>query len=149
MRKEEILTSHLNYLHWIDSLYEFSEEEGNTPYRIGKWSPKEIIMHLAEWDRFTLEQRMPKMREGEKHEAFPNFESFNAKAAALAHEQTFKEILAYAKQQRKAIMEKLEQINEVEWDQVFFIGQHQVTIRSYFTDFIDHDKHHEMQISTK
>lgn len=149
MTKEEIRQEHLRYLRWIESLSQLGENKANTPYNTGKWSPNEIIMHLAEWDRFTLVRRIPNMREGEKLEAFPNFEDFNEKAAARAYEQTFQETLSYAKGQRQAIMEQLEAIPEVEWDKAFYIGEHKETIRNYFTSFIEHDNHHRMQISSK
>lgn len=146
MEKEEILQQHTEYIKWIESLSKLTKEESTTPYKEDKWSPNEIIMHLAEWDRFTLEERMPYMKEGEKLESFPNFEAFNAKAAARAHEQTFEETLAYAKNQRQSIIQKLQQIDEQEWDKIFFIGNHEVTIRGYFQDFIEHDLHHKQQI---
>ncbi|WP_391118858.1 DinB family protein [Psychrobacillus sp. L3] len=147
MKKEKILEHQWNYIEWIKTLQELSEEQATSPYAEGKWSPNEIVMHLAEWDRFTLEERLPQMKEGKKLERFPDFEGFNAKAEARAQELTFKETLRYAKQQRQAIIEKLQEIEEVEWDKVFFIGEHQLSIRKYFTDFIDHDNHHKMQIS--
>ncbi|TQR18187.1 DinB family protein [Psychrobacillus vulpis] len=149
MKKEEILEYQQNYVNWLDSLQDLPEEKALAPYKEGKWSPNEIVMHLGEWDRFTLEQRIPNMREGEKFESFPNFEAFNEKAAARAHEQTFKETLSYAKQQRQSIIEHLQAIDEIEWDKVFYIGEHEVSIRSYFTDFIDHDNHHKKQILHK
>ncbi|WP_225986123.1 hypothetical protein [Psychrobacillus glaciei] len=92
-------------------------------------------------------ERLPQMKEGRRHEEFPDFEGFNTKAAAQAQELTFKETLRYAKQQRHAIIEQLLEIEEVEWDKVFFIGEHQLSIRNYFTDFIDHDNYHIKQIS--
>ena len=49
-RKDEVLTSLKQYLDWIDSLFLLSAEETKTPYEKGKWSPNEIVMHLAEWD---------------------------------------------------------------------------------------------------
>ncbi|MEI4771502.1 DinB family protein [Psychrobacillus sp. FJAT-51614] len=147
MSKEEILKAHIEYVNWLDELTNLNEMKGNTPYKEGKWSPNEIVMHLAEWDRFTLEERIPFMKEGAILETFPNFEVFNAKAAARANEQTFAETLAYAKQQRQAIMEQLQQIDEVEWDKIFNIGEHEVTIRNYFVDFIEHDLHHKNQIA--
>ncbi|WP_144513529.1 DinB family protein [Bacillus sp. FJAT-22090] len=149
MTKEVIRQAHLGYLSWLDTLSKLSEDKANTPYKTGKWSPNEIVMHLAEWDRFTLDQRIPNMKEGEKLEAFPNFEDFNEKAAARANEQTFQETLSYAKQQRQSIMEQLEAIAEVEWDKVFHIGEHKETIRQYFTSFIEHDNHHRLQIFDK
>ncbi|WP_391206190.1 DinB family protein [Psychrobacillus sp. L4] len=147
MKKEEILEHQRNYIAWIETLQELSEELATSPYAEGKWSPNEIVMHLAEWDRFTLEERLPQMKEGEKLERFPDFEGFNAKAAGRAQGLAFKETLRYAKQQRQAIIEQLQEIDEVEWDKVFFIGEHQLSIRNYFTDFIEHDNHHKMQIS--
>ncbi|MER2006935.1 MAG: DinB family protein [Psychrobacillus sp.] len=147
MTKDEILHAHQNYLRWLTFLEKMSEDEGNTPYGEGKWTPNEIVMHLAEWDKFTLQERLPLMKEGEKHQAYPNFEDFNTKAAALAHEQTFKETLAHAKKQREAIMAELQKIDEVEWDKYFYIGDHSSTIRNYFTDFIEHDLHHQKQIT--
>lgn len=149
MNKEEILEHEHNYILWLDALQEFSEERAMLPYAEGKWSPNEIVMHLAEWDRFTIEERLPYMKEGEKLEAFPNFESFNAKVAARAHEQTFKETLAYAKKQRQFIIEQLRQTDEVDWGKEFSIGTHTLSIRKYFADFIDHDLHHQNQISNK
>ena len=148
MSKDEILISHKHYLEWIGTLSLLGEEKANTPYAEGKWSPNEIVMHLAEWDRFTLYERMPLLKEGKKFDPFPDFELYNAKAAAQAHKQIFEETLMYAKGQRKAIIEQLEQIDEVEWDKVFYIGNKKITTRSYFIGVIEHDNHHKIQISS-
>lgn len=145
--KEELLKSYNEYINWLDSLYILDEIRATAPYAKGKWSPNEIVMHLAEWDRFTVEQRLPNMKEGERCEGYPDFEAFNAKAAALAHEQTFKETLSYAKKQRQKIIEKLQQIDEIDWNKVFYIGNSECTVSSYFTDFLEHDAHHRKQIS--
>ena len=148
MTKEGLLQAYHEYIDWLDSLSTLDETKATKPYAEGKWSPNEIMMHLAEWDQFTVEQRLPNMREGERFESHPDFQTFNTKAAALAHEQTFKETLAYAKKQRQYIIEKLHQIDEIEWDKVFYIGNSECTIRGYFTDFLDHDEHHRKQISS-
>lgn len=145
--KEELLKSYNEYINWLDSLYIFDEIRATTPYAIGKWSPNEIVMHLAEWDRFTVEQRLPNMKEGERFEGYPDFEAFNAKAAALAHEQTFKETLSYARKQRQKIIEKLQQIDEIECNKAFYIGNSTCTVRSYFKGFLEHDAYHRNQIS--
>lgn len=146
--KDELLKAHREYINWLDSLSILDEEKAKVPFAKGKWSPNEIIMHLGEWDRFTLEKRLPNMKEGEELEGFPDFEAFNTKAAALANEQTFKETLAYARSQRQYIIEKLEQTDEIDWDKIFFIGNSECSIRSYFTDFVWHDEHHRKQISS-
>ena len=146
MRKQQIIESHENYQTWLDSLKEFSSEQAMSPYAPGKWSPNEIVMHLAEWDRFTTEERLPHMKEGAKLDEFPAFNEFNAKAAARAAEQTFEETVAYAKSERQRITQQLEKINDSEWDKGFHIGDHALSIISYFTDFSEHDEHHKRQI---
>ena len=144
--KAKTLDLHEKYQEWLDSLHELSTEQAMSPYAPGKWSPNEIVMHLAEWDRFTHEERLPNMKEGAKLEKFPAFEEFNANAAARAQKQTFEETISYAKQQRKQITQKLEAINEQEWTKEFFIGEHALSIQSYFADFAEHDEHHKRQI---
>lgn len=51
------------------------------------------------------------------------------------------------KKQRQKIIEKLQQIDEIDWNKVFYIGNSECTVRSYFTDFLEHDAHHRKQIS--
>ena len=144
--KAKILDSHAKYQEWLDSLHELTTEQAMSPYAPGKWSPNEIVMHLAQWDRFTQEERLPNMKEGAKLEKFPAFEEFNANAATRAQKQTFEETISYAKQQRKQITQKLEAIKEQEWTKEFFIGEHALSIQSYFADFAEHDEHHKRQI---
>ena len=144
--KQQILRTHKNYQAWLDSLKELTPEQAMSPYRPEKWSPNEIVMHLAEWDRFTSEDRLPIMKEGAKLERFPAFEEFNSKAAERAAEQTFEETIAYAKIERQRITQKLEEVDESEWNKEFQIGDHTLSIMSYFTDFWEHDEHHKRQI---
>ncbi len=144
--KQQILITHKNYQTWLDSLKELTPEQAMSPYQPGKWSPNEIVMHLAEWDRFTSEKRLPNMKEGAKLGGFPAFEEFNSKAAARAAEQTFEETIAHAKSERKRITNKLEEVDESEWNKEFQIGNYTLSIMSYFTAFWEHDEHHKRQI---
>ncbi|MCG7346235.1 DinB family protein [Sporosarcina sp. ACRSL] len=147
MRKHEILKDFGLYIDWIESLRTLTEQQVNTPYQEGKWSPKEIVMHMAEWDRFTLEQRLPNMKESEKLEDVP-WESFNEQAAKLANDYTFEEILELAKGYRRQLLERLEAIDEAEWTKSFYIGEHVLTLEEYFSDFVWHDTHHKEQIES-
>lgn len=148
MKKQEIIEAQKNYISWVESLLELSEEQARTPYQPEKWSPKEIVMHLAEWDRFSFEERLPYMKEGAKLERFPEFEKFNSEAAKRASVQTFEETIAYAKSERQRITQRLEEIDENEWNKKFHIGDHALSITNYFTDFSEHDEHHKQQIES-
>ena len=148
MTKQDIIKAMKTYNLWLDSLLELSEEQATTPYQPGKWSAKQIVMHLAEWDRFTFEERLPNMKQGAKLERFPEFEKFNADAAVFSNNYTFEETVVYAKSERLRILQKLEQLDELEWDKEFYIGEHVLSIKNYFADFTEHDEHHKRQIES-
>lgn len=148
MSKQQILETHKNYQAWLDSLNELTDQQAMSPYAPGKWSPNEIVMHLAEWDRYTYEERLLQMKEGARFDRFPDFPEFNARAAEKAANQTFDETVALAKKERQRITEKLETINEEEWDKKFQIGKRSLSIEDYFADFSEHDEHHKRQIES-
>lgn len=147
MNKQEILAHQQDYLFWLDSLKAMPEETAAEPYQEGKWSPKEILMHMAEWDKLTLEERLPNMKEGTVLEDVP-FEPFNELAAVKGRKLTFAEIIDYAKTERQKIIDQLQELHEDEWSKEFKIADHQTTILHYFADFVWHDNHHREQIET-
>jgi uncharacterized damage-inducible protein DinB len=143
----EIMSNLRKYLEWVDSLHTLTEQQANTPYQEGKWSPKEILMHMAEWDRFTLENRLQRLKESEKLEDV-EWGPFNDKAAKLSKEYSFGEVIALAKQHRQQMIEWLEGLDEAEWTKPFNIGEHVLTLKEYFSDFVLHDSHHKEQIES-
>lgn len=144
---EKIMNNLKKYLEWVDSLHSLTEQQAVAPYQEGKWSPKEILMHMAEWDRFTLEDRLQRMKESEKLEDV-EWGPFNEQAAKLAKEYSFDEVIALAKQHRRQIIEWLEGMDDEEWTQPFNIGEHVLTLKDYFSDFASHDSHHKEQIES-
>lgn len=148
MSKEQVLSLHEEYQSWLNSLVEILGEKAEQPYTEGKWSPKEIIIHLAEWDRFTLEERLPLMLKGAQIEGFPEFQQFNDDAALKARNYSFEEAIEYAKLQRQLITNKLRTLADETWCVEFTIGKHVRTISSYFLGFAEHDAHHRKQIET-
>lgn len=143
---KEIINELKKYLKWLDSLHSLSEEQA-TPYEEGKWSPKEILMHMAEWDRFTYEHRLQRMKQSEKLEDVA-WGPFNEQAATLAKKYLFNEVIALAKQHRQQIIEWLEEVETAEWKRPFNIGEHVLTLEKYFSDFAWHDSHHKEQIES-
>ncbi|QTD40262.1 DinB family protein [Sporosarcina sp. Te-1] len=148
---EHIISGLQQYVQWVESLRALPEKDASMPYADGKWSPKEILMHMAEWDRFTLEERLPYMKDsskvGEVLTDIP-FNAFNAEAARKAKELTFDEIRIYAVDMRSRLLSDLAQLEEEQWDAPIRIGEFTITTRQYFADFIEHDKHHKMQIDS-
>jgi len=147
MNKEEILTHQQTYQSWLETLKDMPEELAAAPYSEGKWSPKEILMHMAEWDRYTREERLPHMKEGAELKDIP-FEPFNERAAEEGRKRTFAEIIEYAKTERQKVHQHLLGIDETEWTKEFKIGNDPMTILHYFADFVWHDNHHKEQIES-
>lgn len=147
MEKEQVLSKLNDYIIWMESLKTIPEQIASLPYKEGKWSPNEIVMHMAEWDRFTREERLPDMKEGKELEDVP-WGPFNDAAASLARKQTFAETIEYAKKQRQRNIDALKKIDDSQWDESFKIGGHALSIREYFSDFIHHDLHHKEQIES-
>lgn len=147
MNKQDIFSHHRDYLPWLDSLNEIPDEVAATPYQDGKWSPKEILMHMAEWDRYTVEERLPQMKEGAELEDIP-FEPFNERAAEKGRNMAFTEIIQHATTERRKIHDHLQALDDKEWTGEFTIGGQPMTILQYFADFVWHDNHHMEQIES-
>ncbi|MCM3712185.1 DinB family protein [Sporosarcina luteola] len=143
----EIMNNLKKYLEWADSLSSLTEQQADAPYQEGRWSPKEILMHMAEWDRFTLEHRLRRLGESEILEDV-EWGPFNERAAILAKEYSFDEVIELATQYRQQIIDWLEGVDETEWTKPFNIGEHVLTLEEYFTDFAWHDSHHKKQIES-
>lgn len=143
----ELISNLKKYEEWVESLHSLTDQQANTPYQEGKWTPKEILMHMAEWDRFTLENRLQQLKESEQLEDV-EWGPFNEQAAKLAKKYSFDEVIGLAKQYRQQIIEWLEGIEEAEWTKPFSIGEHVLTLQDYFSDFVFHDSHHQEQIES-
>ena len=148
---EHVMKGLQQYIEWVEALHTLPEKKAAMPYADGKWSPKEILMHMAEWDRYTLEERLPYMKESSSVQEVLSdipFDEFNAEAARQAKDKTFEEIRAYAVDMRGRLLSELAQVKEERWDEPIHIGEFTITMRQYFTDFIEHDQHHKKQIDS-
>lgn len=147
MKKEEIIQSYQDINQWFQSLHEVEDQKWLAPIEKGKWSMAAVISHLLFWDRFSLEERFPIMNEGARLSPFPEFQSVNDKAREYAESGiTKKELLLELIYARMQLISVLDSYSEEELDTKFFIGDHELTIRDYFVDFIQHDYHHKNQI---
>lgn len=147
MNREQWIQHSVDYRFWLEKLKQMEDERFFTPIKEGKWSIAAIISHLEAWDLFTLNERLPFMKEGAKLERFPDFQSFNRKAEEKAHNgQSKEQIINGAIQARTNLTELIRGLNDEEFHSSFTIGNHKLTIQEYLTDFTEHDDHHRNQI---
>lgn len=123
-----------------------TEAEANTAIAEGKWSIAQIIMHLAEWDRFMREQRLPQMEQGAEVERLPDVDAFNEAAVKPVASMKFQEVLAHAQKQRALLVQEIEGMADAKWHSRFHIGQREMDPAAYFAGILEHDAHHRKQI---
>jgi uncharacterized damage-inducible protein DinB len=145
---EEMKNHYKNFNSWVLSLKQLSHEEWLQPIDEGKWSSAEIISHFISWDRFTLDQRLGKLKENAVLDPFPDFQSVNDRAAEYAKSGVTKnELIDEFIEIRSAAVEGFLKFEGAEHQFHFKIGNHPFTIASYMEDFIGHDLHHKAQIA--
>jgi uncharacterized damage-inducible protein DinB len=147
MNKVEITKAYESLNQWFQSLNEVGEQKWFAPIDEGKWSMAACLSHLLFWDRFSLEERFPFIKEGASLPPFPDFQTVNNKAHDYAESGITKtELLHELIHTRMELLSIITSYTEEELDTSFSIGDHQLTIRDYFVDFIQHDYHHKNQI---
>ncbi|MBY0120894.1 DinB family protein [Bacillus sp. S/N-304-OC-R1] len=146
MSFQEIKNHHTSFSEWIKSLKDIDQEDWQQPISEGKWSVGAVIAHLLFWDKYSLNERFPFFKEGAKLNSFPDFQRVNDDAEEyskkVSKEQVIDELLSI----RTQLLSILEQMKEEELNTSFYIGDHQLTIKDYFKDFIEHDLHHKEQV---
>lgn len=148
MRKEQIVDGFKEYEVFLASLNTRidTEAKAHAPIAAGKWSVAEIVMHLAEWDRFIREERLPSMKEGTAVGSLPEVDEFNRVAVEPVKKMKFPEVLSHAQKQRALLRKELEEMDEEDWSAAFTVGNHETNAADYFKGLLSHDAHHRRQI---
>ncbi|MGI2329736.1 DinB family protein [Planococcus sp. YIM B11945] len=150
MEKARVLEAYKEYEVYLTSLQTAIQDEtvAHTPCTEGKWSIAQIIMHLAEWDRFVREERLPYMKEGSNLAGFGDVDEFNRKAVKGVEEMKFSEILAHAQKERALLRQAIEELDEQNWHARFSAGGKETSPAVYFGGMLEHDHHHIEQINS-
>ncbi|TFD98355.1 DinB family protein [Jeotgalibacillus salarius] len=148
MTIDEWLDEHnQQYFSWLERLRKMNEENFFQPIADQKWSPAAIVMHMAAWDHYTLDDRIPQINEGARLEKFPDFQQFNEQAWKKADSGfSQNEIMDEARNERELLMETVRTMDKDKLHAKFSIGNDTMTTEEYITGFAGHDRHHMKQI---
>lgn len=148
MEKGQVLAAFQDYEIYLASLTTSvkTDADAHAPIAEGKWSLAEIIMHLAEWDRFIRTQRLPHIKEGQPVENFPDVDAFNRTAVEPVGRMSFSEVLAYAQKERALLAEEIEEMDAAQWKTPFKAGGEDTSAAVYFAGIVQHDVHHRQQV---
>lgn len=144
----ELLSKFRSFIPFAESLRGMSGEQWNRPLQPGKWPVCGVIGHMMLWDEHFKDNAISPIAAGAsltlKH---TDFDAFNAQAASYASSVGQNELIDACIVQRRQLVELLESLSPGQCEANYLDGDgNAFTIRAYLIDFIDHDRHHRLQI---
>jgi hypothetical protein len=128
---------------YVDSI---DEELLSVPIAEGKWTVKEVISHLTNWDTYSIEKMVPYMKDNAILPEFIDHDTHNMVAIEIAN--NYRDSAALKNDFRETRKKLVSLLNSVGSDISFTIGKgkRKYTIDSYAKIFVHHDKQHRKQI---
>lgn len=113
-----------------------------------KWTLKEMLCHLSQWDKYFYEEAFAKIKNAQPLTAAQhNFDEFNARAIEYAQSITKRTAIAEFVLYRTKILDIIKELSDEEFAKSYPDGDlSHFSIRGYLQDFIPHDKHHKQQM---
>jgi ribosomal protein S18 acetylase RimI-like enzyme len=155
MDRKTVIEAFHYYSIWLRLLDDMEEHTWTMPIGPDKWSCREIISHITNWDKHLLTKVLPSIEQGEGM-FFPDFDPFNEAAAEYARSGISKiELLHEAKETRNQLIKALKEMPaEQLCHSVPSNGEthcpHTGTPYSLLyiiQEFTYHDRHHQKQIA--
>lgn len=109
-----------------------------------KWSVREILTHIMNWDKNSLQMMVPNMIEGASL-SFIDIENYNKEATVLA--QNYTNLESLINDVVKTRQQLLDLLQERYDDSLSFrIDNSKYTYKKFVNVFIHHDQHHIEQM---
>ncbi|WP_284643918.1 DinB family protein [Paenibacillus silviterrae] len=146
MTTHHLIQQLYDFIPWAKRLKETAAGQWRDPIAAGKWSPREILTHIMNWDRNLLEEMLPHVASDAKL-SFIDIEQHNQRAAVLAQDySTLDKLIDDVTHARKQLTDAL----AVQYDEIthFTVDGQPYTYESFILIFTEHDEHHRNQINT-
>ncbi|QHW30081.1 DinB family protein [Paenibacillus rhizovicinus] len=145
----KLIVSFQSFIPFANSLRGMSAAQWNLPLQPGKWSASGIIGHIMLWDRHFMTDAIEPIASGVplrlKHS---DYDTFNAQAAAYAATVTQEQLIDATVAQRQQLIDLLQSLSITQRETTYLdLDGNPFTIHAYLIDFIDHDRHHRLQIA--
>lgn len=129
----------------VKKLHSYDEKILTGPIAEGKWSIREIVAHLHNWDLFNANEMAPLMEDGTNLPAFPDHDSHNAAGLARLSGKSVYELVDLFVETRLLLINHLQAVNP---DARFTIGtgKRKFSRDSFAKIFVRHDGEHLPQI---
>lgn len=136
------------FIDYVESLKErVAQDSWDKPIAPGKWTLKELLCHLWNWDVYSMERMIPLMKDGAQLPAFEDFDSVNHEAIEKAKSfHGIDDLIHEFAQTRREMIKKLEEIYDPSMRFTIRMEQGDFSIDRYVDIFVHHDGHHKKQI---
>lgn len=117
------------------------------PISPGKWTVKEVVAHIWNWDTYTLNTMLPHIKDQAKLPGFVDHDTHNSLAIERAKEFTDRDSMIKTFIETRTHL--VNQLHKVDPSEIrFFIGNDKrpYTYERYLKIFVHHDQHHKKQI---
>jgi hypothetical protein len=128
-------------IHFFTSIPVFKHE---FRYMEGKWTVKDIILHLIDAERI-LSYRALRIARNDKT-ALPGFEENDYVISARANERVFESLLAEYKTVRQATISLFESFSKEDLQQLGLASNNSVSVRGIGYIILGHELHHKQII---
>ncbi|MNO29846.1 DinB superfamily protein [compost metagenome] len=145
---EQLVSEFQSLIPYIQSLATLEEVDWETPIAAGKWTLKEMLCHITQWDKYFYEEAFAKVQAGQPVTARQqNFDEFNARAIEYAKSLTKQAAIGQFVLYRTKILDSIADVSSEQFVKVYPDGEgNPFSIREHLSDFIPHDKHHKRQM---
>ncbi|MEG2077719.1 DinB family protein [Chryseobacterium sp.] len=123
------------------SLYSYlTEEQSKFAYAEGKWTLKEVLLHLSDTER-VFQYRILAFARGEKSE-LPGFDEENYAANSFANERSLESLLEEYQLVRKSSQILLETLNPSVLNNIGIANGNQISVETICQLIVGHNIHH-------
>lgn len=134
----------------LQSFAGLSDEQVLQPGVAGEWSVRDVLAHVAAWDRAVIEQ-FQAMLKGERHPMLDmdddGVEQFNAEHYAADKDKSFDEVVTELNASREALVELLREIDNMQMFAPAPGDEHaDMSIAALVNVQINHDQEHTEMI---
>ncbi|QGQ95458.1 DinB family protein [Paenibacillus psychroresistens] len=146
--KNQLLEEFNQWVLFVQSLNNQSDEIWDLCLDEGKWSIREVVSHIMKWDKYFLEEAINKISTKStvavKH---IDFDEFNNKAKIYGKTTSIIEISEKAIFYRVQICNQIRSLTDEQYMGTYVDGDgNPFLVTQYLKDFIEHDQHHINQI---
>lgn len=145
--KEELLQQFRQWVAFVQSL-ETADERWNIQLGDGKWSVREVVSHIALWDKYFLEEAIDPI-----HNSVPltvkhlDYDAFNENAKQYGKRTSPSDLSEQAISYRLQIIQRIEGFSQSVYEGRYVDADgHPFVLEQYLKDFLWHDNHHMDQM---